>query len=289
MKERSIKSVLVLRYNFSIIFYVSLVVYGAISILSYGKNDVGLVYSCVAVLASLIAIVSILIKSEALVKETDPLNKYNNIKYIFIIILEVTEFIAVYFLSVTTSKDKRNIMVIVFCVIATVCCFFIRLIHKSIYVKYENMIKNGEINKILLDYSNASNGDVDINWYYKRFGYFMLYIIALIFVYKYTLYYWALTVGFVLFNAYIMWKIHWKGIENFVKCSKIYFCITILISTIGIILLKNIYDGNIVLTMFKNRDEYEYYMVLVLFYLPIIYYGKKVAVLYSKKTCRWVE
>lgn len=289
MKERSLRSTMIVRYEASLVFYISVVIYGAISILLYEKDDMGVVYSGLAVLTSLIAMVSILIKAEGLVKALDPLNKYNHKRYIFIFIIELLEFMAVYYLSVNVPKEKRSFITILFLVITTIITIVIRAIHKSIYNEYERIIKNGEMSKILLDYSYVGDTDIDINWYYKRFIYFIIYIVSLIFVYRYTLYHWALTLGFIAINIYVLWKIHWKGIDYFVNKSKLYFAIICIVSTIGIILLKNIYDGNISLELFNNRDEYEYYMVFVLFYMPIAYYGSKVTGLYSKKNCKWVE
>ncbi len=55
------------------------------------------------------------------------------------------------------------------------------------------------------------------------------------------------------------------------------------------LILKLIYDKAIVLSIFQNRDEQEYLMILVLFFLPLIYYGNKLSMAYMNKKNEWVE
>lgn len=289
MKERSIETTLIMRYRYSIIFYVSTVIYGCIAILGYGKSDFGIFYSGVAIIAYLVAMFSILLSAEALIKDSDPINKYNNRKYMVIFCIELLELIAVNIICISIPKDEKYSVILIFLFVITITCYAIILIHRLIYSQYEILKNNGEIEAILKKYNDIGDKEIDIDWYFKRFLYFLIYLILLSVVYKYILYHWLMVLIFIITNIYVMWKIHWKGIMFFVKHCKVYFGLTCISSTIGIIFLKNIYDGNLIFDLFKNRDEYEFYMVYILFYVPIIYYGKKVSVLYNKKRTRWIK
>lgn len=145
------------------------------------------------------------------------------------------------------------------------------------------------IEQFLNNVNNVKKNIDNVNELFKNFIKYMVYLFALTFVYKYTLYYWLLTGVFVVGNIYVLWKLHWKGIEKLVKYNYLYFIITCFISTGGILLLKLNYDSIINLSILFGRDEQEYLMSLVLFNLPLSYYGSKVSVIYSNTNCEWVE
>ena len=93
----------------------------------------------------------------------------------------------------------------------------------------------------------------------------------------------------MVFNIFVLWKLHWIGIKELVKSKYVYFAVVSVISSLGIVLLKLIYDKAIVLSIFQDRDEQEYLMILVLFFLPLIYYGNKLSMAYMNKKNEWVE
>lgn len=287
IKQRSIGITLKTRYWSTIIFYISIIVYGVTAISMYGKTDIGIGYSGLIIVASMIALCSMTVKCETILKYADPLNKDNQKRYIFIILVELLEMLSVYILCVNISEDERILVAILYFAVVSIIFYFLSQIHKKIYYDYEIAMDNNLINDLIIEYDLKNNSNVDIDWYFMRFVYFMLYLLSLIFIYKYTLHSWIFSIAFIILSIFVMWKLHWIGIVKFVKNKKLYFGIISIISSIGIIFLKLVYDGIIALNLFKNRDEYEYLMVLILFYIPIIYYGKRVSEVYIRSKFRW--
>lgn len=210
MKERSIETTLMIRYRYSIIFYVSTAIYGCIAVLGYGKSDIGIFYSGVAIIAYLVAMLSILLKSETLIKDSDPIYKYNRRKYIVIVLIELLELFTVNIICISIPKYNKYSILIIFLSVITIICYVMILIHRLIYSQYEILKNNGEIESLLKKYKNIGNMEIDIDWYIKRFIYFIVYLIMLSLVYKYILYHWLMVFVFIFVNIYVMWWLHWK-------------------------------------------------------------------------------
>ena len=123
-------------------------------------------------------------------------------------------------------------------------------------------------------YIRAELKSTDVQIFYKRFIYFFAYSVFLIFVYKYTLLRWEITVIFMSLNIIVLKKLFWEGCKDLYHYYQRYFICICLVSSLGIILMKLIHDHTIDLPIFYNRDEQEFLMVLMLFYFPLLRLGR---------------
>lgn len=265
--------------------------YGILVINLYGREHIKMGMGLMILFSYIIALICLMIKAETIMKYCDPVNINNRKKYIVICTLEFLEMIiAAFFAQVNNINDNISLQVsfAVVTVIILICSVYL---HKGIIEDYEKIKHSTVLNKKIKDYSEAieCNNVENIDELFKNFCKFTIYIILLIFIYKYTLYHWILTCMFIFLNVLILWKLHWTGIKELVKSKYAYFIVVSIVSSLGIVLLKLIYDKVIILNIFQNRDEQEYLMVLVLFFSPLIYYGSKLSVIYMNKKNKWVE
>ncbi len=207
----------------------------------------------------------------------------------FVICTEALELIITYSMFSNIEKDNRILGIMVYFLVVTILFGIIHRMHSEIYCKYDKLKKEKQLVNIISEYRLKYEFDIEVDEFFKGFIYFMLYLISLAFLYKYTLHNWFMTLMFIGVNVYILWKLHWKGIKRLIKLKRVYVCLISIISSFGITILKLIYDGYISISVFENRDEYEYLMVLILFYLPLVYYGKRVSDIYNSKNCKWIE
>lgn len=289
MKKKSISLTLNIRYWSSVIYYFCMMCYGIMIITFYGTEDIGIVYGLLTIFSFIIALLCIMVKTETLLSYADPININNRRRYSIILLIESTEIIMAF--VVANSPAKSYAYVIGYCAYVTLIFLISKNIHAQIISDYQEIKSNSKFNDIMDCYLSAVKCDMDINInvLFGNFIKFMIYIISLVFVYKFTLYNWLFTVIFAILNIYVLWKLHWTGIKNLVKYKYLYFGVVCFISSAGIVLLKLIHDKVIYVSIFKGRDVQEYLMILVLFFLPLIYYGSKISVIYINKSSKWVE
>lgn len=287
MKQCSIGITLKLRYASSIVYYISMMLYGVMTISIYGKEDIGLGKGIVIIMSFLLAMLCMMIKSVAVQRYADPLNKLNQRKYTVMVLTELLGLISVYTVSTLISDNKRVYGAIIYAAVLTIVTFFILGIHKRIYCEYDKLKKEKKLDELINEYKVQNNEDIE--GYIKKFIYFMLYGVVLSVLYEYTLHSWLLTIVFFIVNIYVLRKLHWEGIVKFVRAKKLYFTLVCFASSIGIVFLKLAYDGYIILSVLQNRDGYEYFMIFVLFYFPIVYYGTRISSVYTRGRCQWVN
>lgn len=291
MKKRSIWLALKIRYWSSIIYYISIMFYGILVINLYDKDHIQMGMGFIILLSYIIALICLLIKAETIMKYCDPLNINNRKKYIVICTLEFSEMVIAAILAQVNNINNNSVLQMSFVVVAVMILICSIYLQKKIIEDYEKIKHSADINEKIKDYLEAisCNNVTDIDKLFKNFCKFTIYIILLTFIYKYTLYHWILTFMFIFLNVFILWKLHWTGIKELVKSKYSYFIVVCIVSSLGIVLLKLIYDRVIILNIFQNRDEQEYLMVLFLFFLPLSYYGSKLSVIYMNKKNKWVE
>lgn len=291
MKKKSLYLILNIRYKTSFLYYIAMLFYGLLIINLYGKEDIGLKNGVIIIGCFFIALICIMAKSETLLKYADPLNFKNRKRYIIIFFSEISEILVAYWLAI--NKSQRYFYSIIYYLYITSILILCIYIHRKIRTDYNKLKSKLKLKLVInqyLNYLEQNKYNLDeINDKFKNFIKFTVYIIVLSVVYKYTLHSWILTIIFMFMNFYMLWKFHWEGIEKLIKYAHLYFVIICLISTCGILLLKLIYDKIINLLIFVGRDEQEYFMVLVLFYFPIMYYGSKVSIKYINSNCGWIE
>lgn len=291
MKKRSIGLTLKIRYWSSIAYYISILCYGILVVNFYGISNLTGKTGFVILLSYIIALLCLMIKAETFMKYCDPLNIGNRKKYMLICTLEFSEMIIAAVLAQVNNENRKDILQVGFIFISTMILICSIYLHKSIIKNYEEIRGCEILNEKMKYYLEAVQCDktVDVDRLFKSFCGFIIYIILLTFIYKYTLKYWISTFVFMAFNIFVLWKLHWSGIKELVKSKYVYFAVVSVISSLGIVLLKLIYDKAIVLSIFQNRDEQEYLMILVLFFLPLIYYGSKLSMAYMNNKNQWVE
>ncbi len=291
MKTRSIGFTLKLRYWSSVIFYINIVCYSMLLIFLNGKSDIGFVYGSFILLTYMVGVFCLLVKGEAILKYSDPYNFANYKKYIYVFVMEAIEMITAGILAQSNLIYSKEILLGGYLIFLTVVFGSIYYLHSKILYEYKRAVQHLEINEILLQYKEKKDFETvtDVEKYRKDFYYFMGYVVGLIFLYKYTLHSWLITAIFAIFHFYILKRLFWDGINKVIKKSFLYFGMIQFSSAVGIILLKLIFDEVIVLSIFEGRAEQEYLMVLILFFLPIGYYGKKITELYSWKVYTWIK
>jgi len=262
-----------LRRIFDIIFYVSILLYGNMLILFYGKPNIGILYGIGIFLSFLLMLFIIGMTMETLFITSDPINKINVTKYRMIFFLRAVEVIITHCFGVNINNGKENVLI--YNLLIFVISGVIITIHNNIINKYKNM-SDVIIEEMISVYNSSDERVTDVEVIYKKFIHFLVYCILLIFVYKYTLWRWEATLFFLIINIIVMKKFFWKGCKELYHNYLAYFCTICIFSSIGIILMKLVYDQVIVLSVFMNRDEQELWMVLILFYLPILRLGKDI-------------
>ena len=150
-------------------------------------------------------------------------------------------------------------------------------------------MSNNEIVSMIHNFSSDDSTEkkIDTIPLYKNFFRFTIYIILLYFIYKVSLINWLTTVIFSLLNCAVIVYLFLEGSKQLVKHYILYLAGVCFISTVGIVIMKMIYDGLIDLSVFRGRDSQEYLMCMVLFYLPITIYGKRLFNVNSKYTTKW--
>ncbi|AEV67514.1 hypothetical protein [Acetivibrio clariflavus] len=239
----------------------------------YGETNINLIYGIVIVFSFLLMLFIISATMDTLFTTSDPINKINITKYRVIFFLRVVEIVITYYFSVNDNKGKEKILIYNFLIF--VISGVIITLHNMIINRYKNM-SSETIEEMISIYTSSDERKIDVEAIYKKFIYFFAYCMLLIFVYRYTLWRWETTFAFLIINIIVLKKLFWEGCKKLYYKYVAYFFSICFISSIGIVLMKLIYDQLIVLSMFKNRDEQELWMVLMLFYLPLLRLGKDV-------------
>ncbi len=286
MNSRSIYSTLWARCINCVIFNITIILYGLYLNYCYKINDIGLVAGLIILVSYLVLLICITISIESVMKDADPLSIYNRKKYAVILSMEFMQIIVTYF--VIMSENRSVVVAFLFSVLNLIVMYFAININKSIIDTYNSMSDN-EILSLIHNFSssNSTEKKIDTVPLYKNFFRFTFYIILLYFIYKVSLNNWLTTVIFSLLNCVVIVYLFLEGSKKLVKHYILYLAGVCFISTLGIVLMKLIYDGVIDLSIFKGRDEQEYLMCLVLFYLPITIYGKRLFKVNAKYTTKW--
>ena len=262
-----------LRRIFDVVFYICILLCGNLLMFYYGKTNINLIYGIVIVFSFLLMLFIISANMDTLFTTSDPINKINITKYRVIFFLRVVEIVITYYFSVNDNKGKEKILIYNFLIF--VISGVIITLHNMIINRYKNM-SSETIEEMISIYTSSDERKIDVEAIYKKFIYFFAYCMLLIFVYRYTLWRWETTFAFLIINIIVLKKLFWEGCKKLYYKYVAYFFSICFISSIGIVLMKLIYDQLIVLSMFKNRDEQELWMVLMLFYLPLLRLGKDV-------------
>ncbi len=262
-----------LRRIFDVVFYICILLCGNLLMFYYGETNINLIYGIVIVFSFLLMLFIISATMDTLFTTSDPINKINITKYRVIFFLRVVEIVITYYFSVNDNKGKEKILIYNFLIF--VISGVIITLHNMIINRYKNM-SSETIEEMISIYTSSDERKIDVEAIYKKFIYFFAYCMLLIFVYRYTLWRWETTFAFLIINIIVLKKLFWEGCKKLYYKYVAYFFSICFISSIGIVLMKLIYDQLIVLSMFKNRDEQELWMVLMLFYLPLLRLGKDV-------------
>jgi hypothetical protein len=262
-----------LRRFFDIIFYISILLYGNMLMLFYGKPNIGILNGIGIILSFLLMMLIISMTMETLFITSDPINKINVRKYRLMFFLRVVAVIITHCFGVNINYGKENILI--YNLLIFVISGIIITIHNNIINKYKNM-SDAIIEEMISVYNGSDERVTDVEVIYEKFIHFFAYCILLIFVYKYTLWRWEATLLFLIINIIVLKKFFWKGCKELYHNYGAYFCAICISSSVGIILMKLVYEQVIVLSVFMNRDEQELWMVLMLFYLPILRLGKDI-------------
>jgi len=262
-----------LRRIFDVVFYICILLCGNLLMFYYGETNINLIYGIVIVFSFLLMLFIISATMDTLFTTSDPINKINITKYRVIFFLRVVEIVITYYFSVNDNKGKEKILIYNFLIL--VISGVIITLHNIIINRYKNM-SSETIEEMISIYTSSDERKIDVEAIYKKFIYFFAYCMLLIFVYRYTLWRWETTFAFLIINIIVLKKLFWEGCKKLYYKYVAYFFSICFISSIGIVLMKLIYDQLIVLSMFKNRDEQELWMVLMLFYLPLLRLGKDV-------------
>lgn len=262
-----------LRRIFDIIFYISILLYGNMLILYYGKLNISLIPKIAIILSFLLMMFILSMTMETLFTTSDPVNKINVTQYRIIFLLRVVEIVITFCFAVAINNVKERILIynlIIFAISGVIIA-----LHNMIINRYKNMSEE-IIEEMISVYCSPDERKIDVEALYKRFIHFFIYCILLIFVYKYTLWRWETTLIFLALNIAVLKRFFWAGCKELYYKHVGYFLCICLFSSIGIILMKLVYDQVIMLLIFKNRDEQELWMVFMLFYLPLLRLGKDV-------------
>lgn len=273
-----------LRRLLDFIFYIAILLYGNMLMFFYAKENIGLRYGIVMVLSFLIMLFIMSMTMETIFITSDPINHINVMKYRIIFFLKVVGIIITYYFGVITNNEKETVLI--YNSLIFVIGGIILGLHNNIINKYGNM-SSGIIEEMISSYTRSGARETDVNLLWKRFVHFMIYCILQIFIYKYTLWRWEATIAFLIINIILLKRFFWQGCKDLYINYWGYFCSICLFSSIGIILMKLIYDQTIVLSIFRNRDEQELWMVFVLFYLPLMRVGKDLNRIKRNKSYVW--
>ncbi len=289
MKTRSIGSAIKIRYWSSIIFFVSTIMYGMMVIFLYGKPDIGGGYGLLILLTHTISVICVLVKGETILKYADPYNFNSRSKYVYILFVEILEIVVAGCVAQLNVKFPKSFLLVGYILGVVVIFFSINILHLKIIKHYDSLVGTSKVSNMIAMYQDVKqcSEEADIEKYFKEFIKFAVYLIMLVFVYKYTLYNWLFTVIFVVVNIYIMRKYLWEGIERIIIRKCIYFGSVVCAASMGILLMKLIFDGVICLEFFEGREAQEYLMVLICFFIPISYYGAKLSVAQSRRKYQW--
>lgn len=258
------------RRVFDFIFYIATLLYGNILMISYGKQDVGFL-AILVVLSYLFMLLMLAVTIETIFITSDPINSRNVIRYRTIFLLKILEMGITHYFGVIINNGKGNI--ILYNLLIFVISVVIIAIHNMTINKYKNM-NSESIEEMISIYTRPDTRKTDVDLLYRNFVYFMLYCIFQIFIYKYTLWRWEATIVFLIINIIILKKLFWQGCKDLYQNYKVYFYGVCMFSSIGIILMKLVYDDVIIMSIFRNRDEQELWMVFILFYIPLMRLGK---------------
>lgn len=291
MKTSSIKLTLEIRYWSSIIFFICVCIYGYMLIYLYGNEGIKSRYGVYILLLHTILVLCFMIVSSGVIKYADPINFINQKRYICVVVLEGIQYILAAILAKNNNIVDKQYAAIGYVVISTIIFGAICACHLKSINQYEIILENEGISRIVSEFEGAvkRGEDVDIEKNFKGFIQFMCYMIGMTVFYKYTLHSWILTGLFAILNSYALWKFHWNGIKKMMKYSKCYFGMVVVTATVAIFLLKIVFDGILPVSIMENRDEQEYLMVLVLFFLPLVGYGKRLSAAYSTSKYKWIK
>lgn len=286
MNNRSIYNVLWTRNIDSAIFNVIIVVYGLYLNCYYKKSDIGFGAGLIVLVSYVVLMICIMVSLESVMKNADPLSVYNRKKYAVILGMEILQIVITYIFFM--SENKSDVKTFLYIGFNLLVLYLVLNINKSIIDTYKSM-SDSEVGSIIHNFSskNSTEKKVDTVPLYKSFFRFQIYVILLYFIYKVSLMNWITTVIFSLINCAVIVYFFKNGTKQLVKHYILYLAGVCLVSTVGIVLLKMIYDGVIDLSIFKGRDKQEYLMCMVLFYLPITIYGKRLFKLNAKYTTKW--
>lgn len=260
-KERiaSVRIILIILLTGTLLFTFGLIAYFKIIFDIGAITDIGVENGFYIMLSICIQVIGVFVSTAGMNKRSHPVNRLYYKKYIIINVIQFILFIGI---NLIVMKEQFEAFTKTACMIfIAIGSIIILFLHWCIMKNYQ-CLSDEDFNKMVESYLNESNNSLETNENMDKMKHFIVYLILIGVFSKYILFHPITMIIFVVINIVY----YYKYMNDILKNKRMLMQLVLVV--VGLIVV-NIFPA------FQQRTYDEKGMVLILFYVPTIYWITK--------------